>query len=140
MKNILEINLAIYRVHVLVAWEVDIRDALKYAKKLGCDITEEEMNAAKKETEERISGLAVRLGERNTDLLVWLKEKPVALKSHGTLWHELHHAVYMLAEDRSMQKEMEAQAYIYEYLTLECCKYFWTKPKKPLKKRSKRVK
>lgn len=32
------------------------------------------------------------------------------------LIHELHHAVFFLSKERGMEKEMEAQAYLQEYL------------------------
>jgi hypothetical protein len=120
------INLAIFRCHCVVTWEQDVKEIVKWAKKHDVNSLKEDWVQTFNETTKVANGLCIDLGLGNTDILVWLKEKPKKMSQYGVLYHELYHAVDKIAEDHAMQtKETEARAYIFEYLTNECNKVLW---------------
>ena len=125
MKNTIEIHLAIYRCSVLVAWEVSLEKVLKYTRKRGCKITDEEI---KDDLEfcKNAQGVTFSIGKDNTDVLIWLKERPRKASSYGTLYHEIFHAVDQITKSHNLQNESEGRAFLYEYISTQCNNLFWS--------------
>jgi len=128
-KRFLEINLAIYRLYVVVTWETTKQEILDYVRKASpsLKITEEEWGKLFSESADsnRTAGLTMELGDDNCDIVVWLRKRPKTSKDYGVLYHELHHAVRAIMDSRNLGIEHESPVFIYEYLANECNKYFW---------------
>ncbi len=128
-KRFLEINLAIYRVYVVVTWETTKQEILKYVRKISpsLKITDEEWGKLFSENADnnRTAGITMELGDDNCDILVWLRKRPKTAKDYGVLYHELHHAVRAISDSRNLGIEHESPAFIYEYLATKCNNYFW---------------
>ncbi len=125
-NKFIEINLAIYRCHCIVTWEQDVNKIIAWGKKNG--ITQLADDWKKVYQDNAVgTGLAMEFGNNNTDVLVWLKEKPKKLSQYGVLYHELYHAVDRISEQHNLNpyKEIEARAYMFEYLVNECNKILW---------------
>jgi len=127
-RHLLEIKVELYRMTVLVAWEVPLLDVLLHAKDAGCAIS-------KKRAGEMIvfakncAGLTSHLGDRNTDIVIWLKKRPTDLGTYGALYHELFHAVDYITKSHNLDGEIECRAFLMEYLATKCNRYFWAKQK-----------
>lgn len=125
-RHSLNIPVSIYRMTVAVFWEINLADALLYCKERGCSLSI-------KEAKEIVSfadgaaGLASNIGAKNTDVLVWLRERPRRASSYGTLYHELYHAVDYISASHKLSDEREARAYLFEYLATQCNRFFWGK-------------
>ena len=125
VHKLIEIFVTLYRLTVVIAWETDLREVLKFCQKR-CSLTEKEIQEIAEYGEEA-NGITVNLGEYNTDILIWLKKRPKKASEYGNLYHELHHATFHIAKSHNLNNEMEAQAYLYEYLATQANQYFWKK-------------
>ncbi len=127
--NILPLHLAIFRLTVIVSWNIPVDRVLGYARLRGCEFSDEWKADLFKGINGAI-GFCSNLGPGNSDVLVWVKH-PLGRKStsreFGTLYHELFHAVDKITKERNLHGEEEARAYIYEWLVTECNKFFWRK-------------
>ena len=126
MKNKLEINVKLYRLHVLIFWEVKIETIVRHAKKRRCSISDQWVTDISEDVK-IASGVCARLGDDNTDIMVWLKKRPKTAGEFGVLYHELFHAVDYITESHNLADEKEARAFLYEFLANECNQYFWRK-------------
>src|ERR1700745_1981689 len=122
MNKFISINVEIYNCHVIVTWEHDIQKIIKYSEDHGCKLMSEEWKKNFLDNREEVTGLCMELGEKNTDVLVWLKEKPKKLSTFATLYHELYHAVDNISQSHNISpyKEIEARAYLFEFLFKKC--------------------
>jgi len=118
-KYIFTQSCGIFKNDVLVAVNCSFNDILKYAKKHGNQGFVEGIKKNKSEINELIlrnDGFVIL----NNDLLfsgiLYLKRYDVNWKSITTLLHELHHLVYLVADQKNFEGEMEAQAYLFESL------------------------
>ena len=116
-KQIFIQDTGIYSNEIIVAVNSSKDDILKFVKKL---------KGAKKEavewikTEER----AFEIFEKNNALVAHNDGRFMLLLRRPTdewtywecLLHELHHIVHYIAQDKMFENEMEAQAYLQEYL------------------------
>lgn len=130
-KNILVIPVPLYRVTVLVAWDVPIESVGRHCRKHGCNITKEWIKD-RVSFAEGANGICTNLGEGNTDVLVWLKNnlhRRSKASEFGILYHELYHAVDRIGKSHNLMEEEEARAYIFEYLVFRCNQFFWKKKK-----------
>lgn len=128
--NILIIPLPIYRLHVIVCWDITIKEAALHCRKRGCDLVTDEWIQTTASFVDGANGFCTNLGNGNTDVLVWLKNGLSAkskASEFGTLYHELYHAVDRISRTHNLGDEEEARAYIMEYLVTECNKFFWNK-------------
>src|SRR3990167_7026996 len=117
----IEIYVPIYKMSVIVTWEQDIDRIIKTAKKHGVKISNEWKGKFNK-CSEGANGVCMIIGDANTDIIVWLKEKPLKASQFGTLYHELYHAVDNIAADHNLENEREARAYVFEFLVNKCNK------------------
>jgi hypothetical protein len=139
-NRFLNIPVVIYRRQVVVAvGDVELKDIVAYAKKNAPDL---ELSDDWKEGVEYLLddsskysgclGLCTHFGEQNTDILVVVKGWPKTATEFGVLYHELYHAVEMIAADVDRVNHMmtvddysEPRAYLIEYLMTECNKALW---------------
>ena len=125
----LEINLAIYRVYVVVTWDTSKKEIMNYVKHNSpkLKITEEVWGKefSKCVDDNRCNGLTIELGDDNCDILVWLRKRPQTASEYGVLYHELHHATRAIVDSRNLGIEHESPAFIYEYLATQCNKHLW---------------
>lgn len=126
MKNVLNIQIDIFRVYVNVFWEVKIEDAIKYLKERNCPITDDDAQALK-EVSTASDGLTSNAGAGNRDIMIWLRKKPVTIKEYGVLYHEIYHATYRIAKDMSASSEEELQCYLYEHIVMKCLNHLKAK-------------
>jgi hypothetical protein len=80
MKNVLEIDVARYRLHVLIFWDIDFRAIAKYVKKRGCKVTEEWIQHST-DWSTNASGTCQNIGEGNTKCNQYFWGKPTRKKS-----------------------------------------------------------
>lgn len=118
------INVNLFRCHVLITWEEDKDIIFTYANKEGVKLEESWKDTFKEATTDAI-GSCMNLNVGNTDIIVWLKKRPIKLSEYGVLYHELHHAVGMIAKQHNFEDETEAMAYTYEYLVNEAHEILW---------------
>lgn len=125
-NKFIAINLAIYRMFVVVTWEPEVHKIANWANKNGTlKVTDEWITTFLKSKEKAI-GCCLEFGKDNTDVLIWLKERPKKASQYGTLYHELYHAVDHITDTHNLSVEREARAYVYEYLIDECNRVLWT--------------
>lgn len=134
--NVLEIkmNLPLYRRHVVLAIGHTPRMLREAASDMGLgDLTSEwwaKVDGALSDAK----GITTNFGDGNSDILIWLRKTPVEFDEYGTLYHELYHAVELIASQIDPNHLMndnegmsEARAYLYEYLATECNRTLWTR-------------
>jgi len=125
-KKILAIHVDVFRVAVVVTWETNKAWVMNHARTHGIAVTEDGFGQAfSREVEDNeCLGLCISFGDRNSDVLVWLRERPTKATDYGVLYHELYHAVDCIAESRHL-KCAECRAFTFEYLVNQCNKFFW---------------
>ena len=121
----IEIPVRVYKCHVIVTWEPDVKKIIIYAKRRKVKISDDWQREFT-ECQKKATGVTMTLGDDNTDVLVWLKTRPRKASEYGVLYHELYHATDRIAEDHNI-KEGEARAYIFEFLVNECNRVLWQK-------------
>lgn len=134
--NILVVPLPMYRLHIIIAWDMPLRDAAKHCQRHGCELTEEWITEVAAFAEGG-NGLCVNLGRGNSDCLIWMKTglyRDSKASEYGTLYHEIFHAVDKITKSHNLHGEEECRAYIFEWIATECNKYFWNR-KRPKSKR-----
>lgn len=124
-NKFLAINLAVYRLHVIVTWDTSAEEIAEYSEAHGCDVSKRFVSDFKEHAEDALLGLCMKLHNENPDVLVWLKQRPRRASDYGTLYHELYHAVDDISKSRNLDDEAESRAYIFEYLVTEANKFFW---------------
>lgn len=128
-SKFLEIELAIYRLFVVVTWETTKEEIVKFVKTNSPNlvITDEKWGKDFSEAadDRRTAGLTILLGDDNCDVLVWLRKRPKTAKDYGVLYHELHHATRSIVDSRNLSIEHESPAFIYEYLATKSNQFFW---------------
>jgi hypothetical protein len=129
MKNVLEIDVELFHLHVEIFWETDFPTIAQFVKKRGCEVTDEwiQHNIA---LHKRCDGTCQNIGEGNADVMVWLRKRPTKASEYKTLYHELYHAVDLIADSHNLHGEREARAHLYGFLITKCNQYFWGKPQK----------
>ena len=78
------------------------------------------------------TGWATHYGDDNTDVVIWLKVKPKRASQYGVLYHEVYHAVDIIAHDLDPQYGLydkvgmsEPRAYIYEHIVNQLNSKLW---------------
>jgi len=128
-KNI-EIRVPIYRMSVIIFFDSTLDEIIKYGIKHKIK-KERFSNNWKEEVKDMIdsdiNGFTVDYGENNRDILIWLRKKPEKMSEYGVLYHELYHAVDIIAVDcddshmfYNKHGMSEPRAYLYEFL-INCC-------------------
>lgn len=120
----IEIFLAIYRCTVVITWEQNKQKIIKAMQRCGIHLTDDWQKDFHYYGE-KATGVCMALGDGNTDILVWLKERPRKAKQYGVLYHELFHAVDILSDSHNLGGEKEARAFLYEYLVNEANRILW---------------
>jgi len=132
MKPI-EIYLAIYRCTVVVFCGHTSQEMKSIIKKK-LDLPPKWYRDLEDITEENIGGATTTLGEKNRDVIVYLKKIPKVASEFGVLYHELYHAVdlvmsgidkHNLCYDKDGMSE--PRAYLYQYLVDKCHNVLWDK-------------
>ena len=118
------VDLRTYQCAVVVTWEPNIDTIIKHVIKKGVEISKE-WKGRFTNCSQDADGVCMTLGDKNTDILVWLKNKPLKARSFGTLYHELYHAVDHIAASHNLETEREARAYIFEHLINACNQVLW---------------
>ena len=124
------VDLAIYRRSVVFAFGATMDDIRRYAltHRLGPDVMTDDWQRHTESVlkDEGCLGFACPFGERNSDILVSMRKHPVKISEYGTLYHELYHAVDLIAlsmDPNSLLYDKanmsEARAYLFEYLSTE---------------------
>lgn len=126
-SKFIEIPLRIYRTHVVVTWEQEVHKIANWGERNGIKSINEEWIGTFLKNKEKAVGVCLEFGQGNTDTLVWLKERPTKASTYGVLYHELYHAVDHISDTHNLANEMEARAFIYEFLVTECNKVLWAK-------------
>ena len=124
-KNTFVIHVPTYRISVVVTWEQDIKKIVTWAKKQGVKNVSKEWQDEFVKQKETAAGLCMSLGKNNTNVFVWLCERPERTSQYGNLYHELYHAVDRIKENCSLAEEKESPAFIFEYLANECNRRLW---------------
>lgn len=126
-SRFLPIPLLQYRLHVIVTWETTVAEVAQWATRHGVTSITAGWRAdiARNIDDDSCSGLTARLGDRNDDVLVWLRHRPRRASEYGTLYHELFHAVQAVARSRNLGAETESPAFLYEYLATRCNRALW---------------
>lgn len=117
--------------HVVVHIGSTAEEILKWGLKHQVALSEEWAEWIRK-IMPRAQGFCVSYGYDNTDVLIWLEKEPKTCREHGTLWHEISHAVdriakncdgnsYFFADDMSS----EPRAFLYEYIAVEIMAKLW---------------
>lgn len=131
MKNhILVIPLILYRLHVIIAWELPIEKLAKHCRRRGAVNATDEWAREITEFTGSANGCCTNLGKGNADVFIWLKNSPhrgSKASEYGTLYHELFHAVDRITETHNLDGEQECRAYIFEHLITEANKFFWAR-------------
>lgn len=131
----IDVDVAIYRLHVIViiGWTVD--EIIHWGQKRGIpkEAFTEQWNTYAREASGS-NGYCMYFGDPNADILVWLKVRPTKSSEYDTLWHELSHAVDFIAKqadpaDYFYSKGMmsEPRAYLYEYLAVKITQVLWSR-------------
>lgn len=115
LPKFLAINLAIYRLHVVVTWETKGEEIAQYAQAHGCVVSPRFVQDFTEESRDAL-GLCMKFSNDNPDVLVWLSTRPSTSATYATLYHELYHAVDEVSKSRNLADEPEARAYAFEYL------------------------
>jgi hypothetical protein len=131
----IEIYLSIYRRSVVVVFGWELQKIIKLANKKGIKT---DKFSERMKNEFYGSGLCCHFGDDNNDILIWLRDFPEQSSQFGVLYHEIYHAVDIVAENIDSEFKLycdngmsEARAYLYEYIVTECNKILWAvKPKK----------
>lgn len=118
MKNFFNINVAIYRMHVVVTWGTTAEQIVRYVGQHNVTVGKDFVKQFREHTSDAI-GLCMKFRNDNPDLLVWMGKRPRKASEFGTLYHELYHAVDSISESRNLKDEEEARAYVFEYLVAE---------------------
>jgi hypothetical protein len=131
----IEIWVGVYRFGVVIfVGDTKVDDIVKFglAKGLSKSIFTKSWRESIEESFPVSSGLCHTLGEDNTDIIIWLKDKPNKASEYGSLYHELYHAVDYIAHAHDREHHLsdedgnsEARAYLYEYLATEANKKLW---------------
>jgi len=144
----IDIDVALYRIHVVlfIGWDLDamIAHGRKHGISEGCFTPDWKswMSAAI----ETAAGLCANFGEstKNSDILIWLRDNPTKASEYGPLWHELLHAVDKIALHADPSARFfaesgmsEPRAFLYEYLAVKFTQVLWNrKPEKKSKKKN----
>lgn len=120
----LAINLALYRLHVIVTWETTGAEIAEFARQHGCRVSDRFVPDFNEQASDAL-GLCMAFHNDYPDVLVWLSKKPTKASSYATLYHELYHAIDSVSKSRNLADEPEARAYAFEYLVNECNRFFW---------------
>lgn len=141
----IEVNVAIYRLHVIVFMECTIDDIVKWGLKRGIEQGQftDQWIQYRREITQTAQGFCSYYGDNgNHDILIWLRDRPLQAKDYGTLWHELIHAVDYIAKSIDPQEFLydsnmcsEPRAFLYEYLAVEITRDLWNRPVPKAKKR-----
>lgn len=124
----LTVYLAIYRLTAVITWGTKAKEILQYAKDHNVTISESYEKEFLQEFDiPKPTGRCMNLGDGNNDILVWIKGRPQHRSHYSVLYHELYHAVDYISKSHGLRDELEARAYIFEYLVNECNNYFWPK-------------
>jgi hypothetical protein len=130
----ISINVAIYRLHVIIFVEWTVEAMIRFGRqhKIGKEQFTDEWLRMLHSSRDGAQGLCTRFGVNNRDILVWLAKRPTRASEYGTLWHELLHAVDFIAEGADPGNRFsdengisEPRAFLYEYLAVEASKALW---------------
>lgn len=107
MKKFFYIEVNIYRLAVIVTWETTKEQLFKYSEQHGCKLSDEskELFDDVYKGIEHKAGWCAFLGKDNSDVVIWLKNKPETSKNYAFLYHELYHAVQRIIETRDLHNE-----------------------------------
>jgi hypothetical protein len=64
-KHLLQLHLELYRLHVIIAWELPIHDVAKYCRRNGCSITDDWIRS-RASFAAGANGICTNLGEQDT--------------------------------------------------------------------------
>jgi hypothetical protein len=135
----IEIYLSIYRRSIIVVFGWDLQKIINLAHKKNIKTAK---FSERMKDEFYGAGLCCKFGDHNTDILIWIKDFPDRASKYGILYHELYHAVDVIAEDIDPEFKLycedgvsEARAYLYEYIVTECNKVLWAVKTKNKKKK-----
>lgn len=127
--HFIEITLSIFRVSVVVCWEVTMDEIVRLARRRGVKITAEDWGKdfLEQTSDKECNGVAMELGDNNTDVIIWLRKRPTKASEYGTLYHEIFHAVQFVCRSRniSLNRIEETGAYLYEYIATACNRHLW---------------
>lgn len=92
------------------------------------ELLKAESDCFKKETAGKSPGFTLKM---EIGTILWFKEFSFSWKDFGTLIHEIYHVIdFTLEEERGMQDEMEAKAYMMEWLFESLRINLWNRAKK----------
>lgn len=116
------IDIEIYKMSVIVTWETTAEEIEGYIYKL----VKKKPEKFRETFLDNVKGAdGICLSIFGSDKLLWLKKRPMKSTEYGVLYHELHHAVYSIAQDHCFNDETEAMAYLYEYIVNICNRTLW---------------
>jgi hypothetical protein len=138
-KKFLEIPLHLYRLIVIVTWETSFADLKRFIKRNTHVLTADWQKDYEKHRNDAV-GVCMTLGDNNSDVVIWLKEKPTRASQYGVLYHELFHAVDHITRTHNLDGEIEARAYIFEHLVNQCNSHLWPRSKKKIHARQPKKK
>lgn len=136
----LDIDIPIYQRHLVLFIGASVEQMVIVGTKKGIrseTLSKKWISDVKEMVEDRTcAGFCASYGENNTDVLLWVREKPCTVKTYETVYHELYHAVDKIAEQVDPTIRLtdqygmsEARAYLFGYLITEINKVLWNMKK-----------
>src|SRR3990167_8657873 len=129
----IQIVIPLYRISVIVFLGVSLEEIIKTGIKRGIKserFTTNWKQWIENEMEQETQGLVCDFGEKNKDVLMWIRKRPRKLSEYAVLYHELYHVVDHIADSRNFSQDdkiSEPKAYLFEYLFTEISKVLWSK-------------
>jgi hypothetical protein len=99
-----------YQFNVYIGWTKDeiVKDLVRFKE------IDEMIKQVKECSFENIGGCIIY--DDKSKRIMWLPKWTGKYQELSNLAHEIHHLVFMLAEQKGFQKEIESQAYLFQYL------------------------
>jgi len=127
-KKYIDIFIEIYKMNLIIFWDSTGEEIAKYVKKYS-KLDSESIKDLNKDINSGCAGFSGSLYKDGIDKIIWLKEKPEKVHTFGVLYHELHHAVEFIADDKGFNgssiTSKEAKAYLFEYIVNYCNTKLW---------------
>jgi hypothetical protein len=131
------VEIPIYRLHLVLVIGWTVEEIVEHGCLSGISpdsFSEEWQGWCRESYNKDALGFCTSFGRKNSDILIWLKNRPARARDCGTLWHELSHAVDRIAAHCDARNAFfteswvsEPRAYLYEYLAVEITRVLWNR-------------
>ena len=126
--RVFSVYVGVYRCSVSVFCGTSLEDIVDYG--IRCGLPAESLNGRwekaieKTIKEKNVGAFCDWYGKHSRNIIIWVTHRPKTTTDFGVLYHELYHAVDMIAKDVDFDKRLgdEGRAYLFQYLADECNK------------------